>query len=152
RAFTVIAVAVAACMWAALYLLWSSSAPLRTLQLDSRITKLFPVAVVFPVTILTLALLESARSDLAKRVSFLGDISYSSYLLHFPLKLAFVLILPYLGITLESLNSTAGLLVFMALLIALSLLSHRYFEMPAQRYLRGMWLAPRRHASREQPV
>lgn len=152
RALTVIAVVVTACMWAAALFLWSSNSPLRGMHLEGRITGLFATAVVFPVTILALALLESAHSDLAKRISFLGDISYSSYLLHFPLQLAFVLVLPYLGVTMESLNSTAGLLVFMFLLIALSLLSHHYFEMPAQRYLRRRWLAPRMRASREQPV
>jgi peptidoglycan/LPS O-acetylase OafA/YrhL len=145
RFFTVIAAVLAAGMWAATSLLWSSSAALRGLRLDERVTTLFPIAIVFPMTILTLALLESARSDLTKRISFLGDISYSSYLLHFPLQLAFVLAMPYLGVTMESLNSAAGLLVFFSMLIALSFLSHRYFEMPAQRYLRGKWLG----ASRE---
>ena len=44
----------------------------------------FPVMVLFPLTILSLALIETWRGSLGRRVAFLGDISYSSYMLHFP--------------------------------------------------------------------
>ena len=43
------------------------------------------IAALFPMTIMSLALIETQRGSLGKRFSFVGDISYSSYLLHFPL-------------------------------------------------------------------
>lgn len=54
-----------------------------------KILNVWPVLVLFPLTILSLALIETHRGTLGRRVSFIGDISYSSYLLHFPLQLLF---------------------------------------------------------------
>ena len=43
----------------------------------------------FPLTIVTLALWETRHGAMARSLEFLGNISYSSYLLHFPLQLVF---------------------------------------------------------------
>jgi peptidoglycan/LPS O-acetylase OafA/YrhL len=52
----------------------------------------------FPCTIVALALLETGRGTLGRRLSFLGDISYSSYLLHFPLQMTCVFFAQALGL------------------------------------------------------
>ena len=48
-----------------------------------------PVFVLFPLTILSLALLETRQGTLGRRISFIGDMSYSCYVIHFPLALLF---------------------------------------------------------------
>lgn len=96
----------------------------------------FAALVLFPVTILTLALFETQRANLLRRLAFLGDISYGSYLLHFPLQLAAVGLVGALGFAREVFYSPWTLAAFIALLLAASFASHRLFEMPAQRALR----------------
>jgi peptidoglycan/LPS O-acetylase OafA/YrhL len=95
--------------------------------------------VLFPLTILVLALVETERGTLDKRLSVLGDISYSSYLWHFPLQLLFILIAASLGAPRSVFHSSWVLLGFFAVLLPLSLASYRYLEMPAQRFLRRGW-------------
>jgi peptidoglycan/LPS O-acetylase OafA/YrhL len=96
------------------------------------------VLLTFPLTLLALALIEHSRGSLGRRAAFLGDISYSSYMLHFPLQLAFALVAVAGSFDRALFASTQLLLVFFAVLIALSLASHRYFERPMQHWLRGM--------------
>jgi len=90
----------------------------------------------FPSTILSLALVETIRGTLGKRVSFIGDLSYSSYLLHFPLQLFTAIIVTALALGQELFYSTWFMVAFYLALIGLSLLSHSYFELPMQRFLR----------------
>jgi peptidoglycan/LPS O-acetylase OafA/YrhL len=90
----------------------------------------------FPCTVIALAMLESYRGTLGRRLSFLGDISYSSYLLHFPVQLALVLAGLSLGWQRTIAYSPSAYLCFFATLILVSLVSYHYFERPAQRYLR----------------
>ncbi|NNL65282.1 MAG: acyltransferase, partial [Myxococcales bacterium] len=47
--------------------------------------------VVFPATVLWLALVEVRGAPSSRLLGFLGDVSYSTYLLHFPLQIVFVL-------------------------------------------------------------
>jgi len=62
---------------------------------------------------------------------FLGDISYALYLLH-----PFVVfgLLPLLGFE----NKWINLVIVYGLTIPVAFLTHRYFEMPAQRYIRRL--------------
>ncbi|MFI5152998.1 MAG: acyltransferase family protein [Chitinophagales bacterium] len=97
----------------------------------------FAPAILFPVTILFLAIAETFRGSLGARIGFIGDISYSSYLLHFPLQLLFILILPYLHLGKEVFFSKIFFIIFFAILIGLSLLSYHKFERPMQKLIRN---------------
>jgi peptidoglycan/LPS O-acetylase OafA/YrhL len=96
------------------------------------------VLLTFPLTILSLALLEHWRGTLGRRLAIVGDISYSSYMLHFPLQLAFALAAARWSIDSAVFYSPYMLLFFFAVLIALSAASHRFFELPLQRRLRSL--------------
>lgn len=104
----------------------------------SKALALFPILVLFPLTVLSLALTETLHGGYAGRVPrFLGDISYSSYLWHFPLQLLFAGIARALGVDMGIFASPWMLLAFFAVVLAISRASYLWFEMPAQRALRG---------------
>ncbi len=100
----------------------------------------------FPATIILLALWETQRGTLGKRLSFLGDISYSSYLLHFPMQLGIIILAIKCGWSKTLFSNPAIMLAFFLVLIATSLASHRWFEKPAQHWLRKKLLPPDRPA------
>jgi peptidoglycan/LPS O-acetylase OafA/YrhL len=101
----------------------------------------FPEVFLFPSTILTLALLETHYGTLGRKISILGDISYSLYLWQFPLQLVFFMTVTLVGVNAAIFNHPIMLVTFFALLVLVSFFSHRYIEMPAQRYLQSKWLA-----------
>ena len=90
----------------------------------------------FPLTLLTLALWETRRGTLGRRLGGLGDISYSTYLLHFPLQIAFLWVANAAGISLSFFRSPLSLLLFFLVLIPASLACYHWFERPAQTFLR----------------
>jgi len=96
----------------------------------------WPSFVLFPTTIMSLALIETKRGTFGKRWSFVGDISYSSYLLHFPLKLTVATVMAPLAVNGALFYSPLIMALFFCVLIIGSLVSHRYFEVPMQRLLR----------------
>jgi peptidoglycan/LPS O-acetylase OafA/YrhL len=92
---------------------------------------------VFPITIATLVLLELRLGNWWVGPKILGDISYSIYLIHYPLQLLILLLVPEVSKLL--LYTHAWFLVaFFAVLFGISLLSHRLFEMPVQKFIRGL--------------
>ena len=95
----------------------------------------------FPLTVLTLALAEARGGASARRLAWLGDASYSIYLLHFPLQLAIVVAAPSLGLRPTSFFSPLALALVLVVLIALALASYRLFERPLQTRLRRRFLA-----------
>ncbi len=92
---------------------------------------------VFPGTIVALALAERRYRLSFKWFEWLGNISYSTYLLHFPLQMIFALIAIYLGNGPEVFLRKDVFIGFFLVLIALSLASYNYFELPAQAFLRN---------------
>jgi peptidoglycan/LPS O-acetylase OafA/YrhL len=97
----------------------------------------FHELILFPLTILALTLVEARRGQLFTSLSFLGDLSYSTYLLHFPLQLAAVLACDRLGWSRAIFLEPHSLIVFFAVLLGLAWCSYSFLERPAQSWLRG---------------
>lgn len=77
-----------------------------------------------------------------RHCAFLGNATYSSYLLHFPLQLLIVVVVDSMGWGRSIFYSPISFLAFLSLVIGLSLLVHRHFEMPAQNRIKGALTAP----------
>jgi peptidoglycan/LPS O-acetylase OafA/YrhL len=76
-----------------------------------------------------------------RRAHVLGDLTYSSYLLHFPTQLTFVLLVDAAGLgRAEFFNTPLGLLGYLGVTFGAAALAFRYLEGPAQRMLRAVTL------------
>ena len=102
-----------------------------------------PELLLYPLTILTLALWEIRRRLPVGGLAFLGQISYSSYLLHFPLQMVFIAATRGLGLPTSFYYSPWSLALFYATLVPLSLVCFRRFELPCQAWLRARLLPAR---------
>jgi peptidoglycan/LPS O-acetylase OafA/YrhL len=104
---------------------------------DGEANKTFALAFDFllcPATVLVLALREQVRAPWA---AFLGDISYSTYLIHFPLQLALALLAARFAWTPQDFMQGWVMLAFYAVLIVLGALSYRFLERPMQALIRN---------------
>ncbi len=101
-----------------------------------RIDNLLVRTFIFPVFLLYIVLLETVKGARGKMFSFVGHISYSSYLLHFPLQLIIILCCSNVD-RVAFFNSAYIFFLFFSVLITISLLSYNYFELPLQKYLRS---------------
>jgi len=86
--------------------------------------------------VLTLALREAGGRKTPGWLGFLGDISYSTYLLHFPMQLTLALIALRIGLEPAFFMQGWVMLAFLAALIGLGSLSYFFFEKPVQNWLR----------------
>ncbi|WP_372897221.1 acyltransferase family protein [Stieleria sp.] len=107
-------------------------------------SKYIYLLVLYPPTIASLVLAEIHRPEALKKVSWIGDITYSTYLLHFPLQLVFVLGVSAFGLKSEIFSQANTFLLYFAALVVLSLASFHWFERPVQSLLRQKLLKPRR--------
>ena len=102
-----------------------------------RLTEYFFVAgILFPLLITALVFLERRFHVGVRPFAFLGNISYSSYLLHFPLQLACVLLYPQYFSSATGAYAGFGLIAFFVVLIAISFCSFHLLEAPAQAAIR----------------
>ena len=90
-----------------------------------------------PLTVLALALREQVRGRSYAGLGFLGDISYSTYLIHFPMQLTLALIAGRLALEPQFFMQGWVMLAFYAVLIALGAASYYFFERPMQSLLRN---------------
>lgn len=103
----------------------------------------FLVFFLFPSTIASLALLEIDRGRFLKPVSWIGDITYASYLLHFPLQLVFILA-AYAGLLTPGFYlHPLSFLAFFLILVPSSYLTYIIFERPIQKMIRARYLTRR---------
>jgi peptidoglycan/LPS O-acetylase OafA/YrhL len=134
------------CGWAAVLvgnyapaLSWGDAWTVAT-NVQSALPRLCVVYLLFPMTVLFVCLHEEVTGANYRYVSWLGEISYSSYLLHFPLQLVFALAITRGLLPIAVRDSDVFSLVYFGLLIVLSLVVFRKFELPMQRLLRQGWL------------
>ncbi|MFM2002203.1 MAG: hypothetical protein RI963_1629 [Planctomycetota bacterium] len=90
-----------------------------------------------PGAIISLVLLETRGYLVSPKLAWIGDTTYATYLLHFPLQLVFILVAQQLGTAANLVYSKAAFLLFMTILFAISVITYQYFERPAQRLIRN---------------
>jgi peptidoglycan/LPS O-acetylase OafA/YrhL len=93
--------------------------------------------ILFPLTIFSLAIFEIDRKVNVKSIAWLGDITYSSYLLHFPLQLSFAMLVSFGLLNPGFQNDPAYLVIFFAILIPLSYVTNIKIERPLQKMIRN---------------
>jgi peptidoglycan/LPS O-acetylase OafA/YrhL len=74
---------------------------------------------------------------LTRRLAIFGQVTYSSYLLHFPLQLTAVLAVDAAGIGREVFLRPSLFFGYLGGVLALSMLSYRYFEQPLRLWIRS---------------
>lgn len=88
-----------------------------------------------PAALFTFVSMDNNLPALPKAFHWIGDITYSVYLLHMPVIIAArILVGPQIDA--KILGSPMSLLAFIATVIGLSLICYRWFELPAQKALR----------------
>ncbi|ESQ74103.1 acyltransferase [Asticcacaulis sp. AC402] len=104
------------------------------------------VYVLVPLTLLALGLQQGKWLNLEalRKWSWAGDVSYSIYLIHFPLQILVMVGLAHLPYETRAdiFDSPLVLILFMAVSLGLARLSFLYFEMPMRRHLKD-WLTRR---------
>jgi peptidoglycan/LPS O-acetylase OafA/YrhL len=87
--------------------------------------------------VLAQPLIKGTRLD--RMAPFFGNLTYSSYLIHFPLQLGVVLVLDRWQVQRAVFFHPAALLAFLLATLALSHLSYRFFEVAAQDRIRRVF-------------
>ncbi len=104
-----------------------------------RLSILMLYGAIFPIIVFLLAEIQRFNLNLGSSLHLIGDITYSTYLLHFPLQLIIIVISKYHDITIQY-NSIEFFSFYFVILILISTYSYRYFELPMQRYIRKCYL------------
>lgn len=95
------------------------------------------ILIVVPLTLAALALHEELFGGAWARFTLLGDISYSTYLIHFLMQLTLALLALHFGWTPADFMHGWAMLAFYAVLIGLGWASYTWFERPAQAFVRS---------------
>tara|TARA_B100001093_G_scaffold496809_1_gene542959 strand:+ start:4377 stop:5468 length:1092 start_codon:yes stop_codon:yes gene_type:complete len=102
--------------------------------LKNKVYEIGYLGLIFSLLILTLAFLQNIKINLGKKISMIGDLTYSIYLIHFPLQLTIIGTLQYIGY--EFNLEKKFFIIFFILLLFISYLTYNYFEVPSQKYFR----------------
>ena len=88
----------------------------------------------FPRIIINLSILQLYKKNLGKSIKILGDISYTIYLIHFPMQLLFASFIPKIFII--NFNSPFFFLIYFISVFLVSILIYKFYELPLKYYLR----------------
>jgi peptidoglycan/LPS O-acetylase OafA/YrhL len=102
------------------------------------------LAAVFDISLLLLCVTAEDIFGHARfaKLAPLGELTYSTYLLHFPIQLALVIIADELGLSRQIFLQPGVFLLYFALVFYLGHVAYRRFELPTQRFIRARMIAP----------
>jgi peptidoglycan/LPS O-acetylase OafA/YrhL len=107
----------------------------------------FPLLLLYtPILLFCLSREIAVPASVQKAVEAAGNMTYSSYLLHFPIQLLIVLCFSTTGAPIPLYNVTF-FVVYLATTLLASYFIYRYFEAPAQNLVRGFFLQPKAAAT-----
>ena len=98
--------------------------------------KIIIFSIMFPSLILTLMLYQKNNHSRGKFFSFIGDISYAVYLIHYVVQAMICFLLAYYKVKLNF-NSELFFLMYLILIFILSWISFNFFEKPIQKLIRS---------------
>ena len=113
---------------------------LTTGKMGKIFLRAFPQYLLFPFTICSLALLEINKGPLLKSMSWVGNITYSSYLLHFPLQLLFAIAVSFGILDFNFYKHSIYIIFYFLILIPSSYITYIKFERPMQQVIRNKLL------------
>jgi peptidoglycan/LPS O-acetylase OafA/YrhL len=114
-------------------------AAIAIFAITPRFHNLLLYGVIFPGPVMALAAAQYCKFQIGKGARVLGDITYSTYLTHFPIQLS-LLLAAKAGLVRIDYHTRSAFLMFFALLIAVSVPIYYWFERPVQNYLRRSML------------
>lgn len=91
-------------------------------------------AIVFPIVIFKLALLQGRFPAFGRSASKFGDLTYALLLVHFPIQLATILVCKAWGFVIDF-TQPATLLAFVSISVSVAAVVHYWFELPFQSVL-----------------
>ena len=97
--------------------------------------KILMLTLIFPLLIIILFWIQDLNKKIGEKISLIGDISYSLYLIHLPIQILIFGVLQFNNIKLDF-NSKIYFLSYIIIVTTISLLSYFYFEKPMQRFFR----------------
>ena len=108
---------------------------LRYSRLSSIEIKILIIVFLFPTTLLASTIYEIKNKKVSLFFNFLGNISYSTYLLHFPVQIIILSFLKHLKIQIDF-GSQQFFLSYIFFIIVLSSLSYIFYENKIKIYIR----------------
>jgi len=137
-AFRYIHIALVIAWTAVVVSIYNNNLPTIVQHAETRdfLVSLFATAFLFPLTILALAVMEVKQEISAKRFAAIGNMTYSSYMLHFPLQIAFMLLAANQAIPHRFYTEPLWLVIFIIVLALTSSVVFHKFEVPAQQAIR----------------
>jgi len=92
----------------------------------------------FPLILIDLCIIQFFFKNIGKKFQILGDISYTVYLVHFPLQIIFHLInLKFFNI---SYDHNLIFILFIFVVILFSFITYKFFELPLKKHLRKKFI------------
>ena len=106
---------------------------------NSKLNKIIILSIFFPSLINLFYLINNYSPRFGKKLSLIGDISYSIYLIHFPLILATLMILNIFNLKVDF-NSMTIFCTYLIFTFLISFFSYNFLEIPLKKILRKKYI------------